>query len=125
MLSTEGGSVARPEIRETYRPPSPANYRRSSKLAPGVLKTLTRRSLEPMSLAISRFPRRILLVPNETNITSAPWFFLRRCSNGLIGGPKSLPVGHPNVLHLSSMLEEPAAFALLHVEPVNGKTFVG
>ena len=37
----------------------------------------------------------------------------------------SLAVRHPNILYLGRMLQEPAAFALLHIEPVNGAAFVG
>jgi hypothetical protein len=36
-----------------------------------------------------------------------------------------LAVRNPNVFHLHSVIEKPAAFALLHVEPVNGAAFVG
>src|ERR1041384_1569634 len=37
----------------------------------------------------------------------------------------SFAVRHPNILHLGSMLQEPAAFALLHVKPVDHSAFVG
>src|SRR6202158_402728 len=34
-------------------------------------------------------------------------------------------VGDPDVFHLNRMIEEPAAFSLFHVKPVNGAAFVG
>ena len=34
-------------------------------------------------------------------------------------------VGNPDVFHLDGVIEEPAAFPLLHVEPVDGAAFVG
>jgi len=37
----------------------------------------------------------------------------------------SLAVRDPDILHLGGMLQEPAAFALLHVKPVDGAAFVG
>ena len=36
-----------------------------------------------------------------------------------------LPVGHPDILHLSGVLEKPSVLPLLRVEPVNGAAFVG
>ena len=39
----------------------------------------------------------------------------------LLGNPDpSLAVGHPDILHLSSMLEEPAPLTLLCIEPIEG-----
>src|ERR1700746_3516949 len=36
----------------------------------------------------------------------------------------SLPVRYPNIFHLHCVLKEPAAFALLPVEPIKGPAFV-
>ena len=36
----------------------------------------------------------------------------------------SLAVGNPDVLHLNSVLEEPAAFALFGIKPVDRTAFV-
>src|SRR5215467_15247119 len=37
----------------------------------------------------------------------------------------SLAVRHPNVLHLSRVFEEPAAFRLFRVEPIDDAAFIG
>src|SRR5579863_5891407 len=36
-----------------------------------------------------------------------------------------LPVRNPDVLHLRGMVQVPAAFRLLHIEPVDGAAFIG
>src|SRR2546430_5257459 len=36
-----------------------------------------------------------------------------------------LPVGYPDILHLSGVVEKPSALPLLHVEPVNGAALIG
>src|SRR5580692_316073 len=38
---------------------------------------------------------------------------------------RSLTVRNPNIFHLSGVLQEPSAFPLLRVKPVNGAAFVG
>ena len=35
-----------------------------------------------------------------------------------------LPVGNPDVFHLNGVIEEPTAFALIRIEPVDGPAFV-
>jgi hypothetical protein len=42
----------------------------------------------------------------------------------ILGESSSLAVGNPDVFHLNGMLEEPAAFALFGIEPVDGAAFV-
>src|SRR5580704_16191412 len=102
---------------------------RSIRLAPGVLKTLTVESPEPRSFAISRFARRILSQRRTIfNKTKAPLTFWNAIPSGDQTDPlstKSLAIRYPDILHLGSMLEEPAAFALLHVEPVDRTAFIG
>ncbi len=43
---------------------------------------------------------------------------------GLLCRSSLLPVGNPDVLYLNGMLEEPAAFALFGIEPVDGAAFI-
>lgn len=38
--------------------------------------------------------------------------------------PALLPVRHPDILHLHRVVEEPAAFSLFLVKPINRATFV-
>ena len=48
------------------------------------------------------------------------------CRLSLPGDSKRLlAVGNPDVLYLNGVIQEPAAFALFGVEPVDGAAFVG
>ena len=43
---------------------------------------------------------------------------------GLLCRSSLLAVGNPDVLYLNGMLEDPAAFALFGIEPVDGAAFI-
>src|ERR1700730_5069402 len=71
-------------------------------------------------LAIDLMPMRIAKVKKCESIEQRGL-----CQRKFRGRDSSVPVRYPDILHLHRVLQEPAAFALFHIEPVDGAAFVG
>ncbi len=77
----------------------------------GVNSEMFREGLRRIGQDFKNSPPKVTGPQNAANT-------FRRC-------PGSFAVGHPDVLHLGSVLQIPPAFALLYVKPVDRPAFIG